>query len=158
MTPSGPTRSWLFSPGNQPEVCLKALDGGADQIIWDLGDAVAESDKDAALQRVRKLLQAAAKRPPWVRMNGLQTTRGLRELAIFAQDRAYLTALVVLKVDGDTVRILAKSSLGGPWLLLIESPSGLDDLLNAKARWAVHRARHATHPDERQHRAGSVPA
>ncbi len=41
-------RSLLFVPATKPERFVKALDSGADCIIIDLEDAVAESSKDSA--------------------------------------------------------------------------------------------------------------
>ncbi|RZT36742.1 HpcH/HpaI aldolase/citrate lyase family protein [Cupriavidus agavae] len=57
---SGPAtaRSYLFVPGNRPERFQKAHQSGADRVILDLEDAVAEADKDAARQKVGEYLQA----------------------------------------------------------------------------------------------------
>ena len=43
-----PRRSMIFAPGDNPRMCLKALDTGADMVCIDLEDAVAPGDKDAA--------------------------------------------------------------------------------------------------------------
>lgn len=46
-------RSFLFVPGNRPERFEKALGAGADAVILDLEDAVAESDKALARKHIR---------------------------------------------------------------------------------------------------------
>lgn len=47
-------RSFLFVPGNRPERYAKALASGADMVIIDLEDAVAEGDKAAARAALRQ--------------------------------------------------------------------------------------------------------
>ncbi len=68
-------RSYLYVPGDKPEVLAKALGRGADALIVDLEDAVAPSGKDAARVIVAEFLAGL---PPadeaeveiWVRVNG----------------------------------------------------------------------------------------
>jgi citrate lyase subunit beta/citryl-CoA lyase len=83
MTP----RSWLFVPGDKPELITKAFASGADAVIVDLEDAVLPQNKAHA----RELVAALAKdRKPtssqlWVRINPLltpgQSPEALRDLA-----------------------------------------------------------------------------
>jgi citrate lyase subunit beta/citryl-CoA lyase len=68
-------RSYLYVPGDKPDVLAKALGRGADALIVDLEDAVAPAAKDAARIVVRRFLEGL---PPvgaggvelWVRVNG----------------------------------------------------------------------------------------
>jgi citrate lyase subunit beta/citryl-CoA lyase len=68
-------RSYLYVPGDKPDVLAKALGRGADALIVDLEDAVAPSAKDDARRIVREFLDGL---PPagageveiWVRVNG----------------------------------------------------------------------------------------
>ena len=53
-TPLGFSSNFLFVPGTRPERFTKALDSGADGVILDLEDAVAEEDKDKARQAIRE--------------------------------------------------------------------------------------------------------
>lgn len=55
-------RSFLFVPGNRPERFEKAVRSGADAVVLDLEDAVAQSDKAAARDAVRQA---------WPRLKGL---------------------------------------------------------------------------------------
>lgn len=72
-------RTLLFAPATSPRHVEKALSGatGADGIILDLEDAVANAEKPAARQTVRAMLQARGKpeRGPlaYVRVNGMTT-------------------------------------------------------------------------------------
>jgi citrate lyase subunit beta/citryl-CoA lyase len=52
-TPIGFSSTFLFVPGTRPERFAKALDSGADGVIIDLEDAVAEEDKESARQAIR---------------------------------------------------------------------------------------------------------
>jgi citrate lyase subunit beta/citryl-CoA lyase len=47
-------RSYLFVPGNRPERFAKALDSGADAVVLDLEDAVAQDDKGAARDAIAR--------------------------------------------------------------------------------------------------------
>ena len=52
-TPLGFCSNFLFVPGTRPERFLKALDSGANGVILDLEDAVAEEDKETARAAIR---------------------------------------------------------------------------------------------------------
>ena len=69
----GATLTWLYAPGDRPEVVAKALASGADVVIVDLEDAVAPERKGYALDATAELL---GERPPepgrvHVRVNAL---------------------------------------------------------------------------------------
>ena len=52
-TPIGFSSTFLFVPGTRPERFAKALDSGADGVIIDLEDAVAQEDKESARAAIR---------------------------------------------------------------------------------------------------------
>jgi len=52
-TPLGFSTTFLFVPGTRSERFIKALDSGADSVVLDLEDAVAEEDKEQARQAIR---------------------------------------------------------------------------------------------------------
>lgn len=65
-----PPRSYLYVPGDQPARLERAATRGADELIVDLEDAVADEAKADALQVVLAWLAAAPAGPPvWVRVN-----------------------------------------------------------------------------------------
>ncbi|AJP48838.1 aldolase [Rugosibacter aromaticivorans] len=74
--------SFLFVPGNRPERFIKALDSGADAIIIDLEDAVADAEKAAARTAI---MQAVFARPDvlvYVRINAVDTPWFLEDLTV----------------------------------------------------------------------------
>ena len=79
MTP----RSWLFVPGDRPEMVAKAFGSGADAVIVDLEDAVLPENKAHARKRFPSFAKGAfsASAQFWVRINSLQTTDSLLDLA-----------------------------------------------------------------------------
>ena len=52
-TPLGYSSNFLFVPGTRPDRFLKALDSGADTVVLDLEDAVAEEEKVNARNAIR---------------------------------------------------------------------------------------------------------
>lgn len=70
-TPEPPARSFLYVPGDRPDMLAKAVGRGADALIVDLEDAVAPEAKATARETVARWL--TGKLPPlphlWVRIN-----------------------------------------------------------------------------------------
>ncbi|WP_288450474.1 aldolase/citrate lyase family protein, partial [uncultured Pseudomonas sp.] len=62
-------RSALFVPATRPERIGKALASGADVVIVDLEDAVAEAAKTAARDALEQALLAAPDFRVWIRIN-----------------------------------------------------------------------------------------
>jgi citrate lyase subunit beta/citryl-CoA lyase len=140
-------RSWLFSPADRPDRCLKALASEADQVIWDLEDAVAPEVKEDARRAVRDLLARTADSPrvPWVRVNGLFTPWGAEDLLSLQDAVSDARARwLVPKADARTVARLeawrAEGRIRGQWLLLVETARGLDDLARAERPWLAGEA------------------
>lgn len=76
-------RSWLFVPGDSEKKLAKGAGTGADVLILDLEDAVADARKPVGREMVREYLQNAdrSKQQLWVRMNPLDTSHALLDLA-----------------------------------------------------------------------------
>ena len=79
MTP----RSWLFVPGDRPDMVAKAFGSGADAVIVDLEDAVLPENKPRARTILPSIAKDVASTAPqfWVRINSLQTKDSLLDLA-----------------------------------------------------------------------------
>lgn len=94
-----PYRSVLYIPGSRERALEKARDLPADAIIFDLEDAVAADEKDAARATLRRLLGEIdyGPRARIVRVNGLDTPWGAADLAAFAG--ADVEALLIPKVS-----------------------------------------------------------
>jgi citrate lyase subunit beta/citryl-CoA lyase len=76
-------RSWLFVPGDRPDMVAKAFDSGADAVIVDLEDAVLPENKAHARKLVPSFAKDALPKSAqfWVRINSLQTSDSLLDLA-----------------------------------------------------------------------------
>jgi citrate lyase subunit beta/citryl-CoA lyase len=77
-------RSWLFAPGDSERKMEKAVGGGADIVIFDLEDAVAEGEKPKARSMVTAFLKntdAKQRGRLWVRINPLDGPHALADLA-----------------------------------------------------------------------------
>jgi citrate lyase subunit beta/citryl-CoA lyase len=102
-------RSWLFTPGDRGERIDKAIGAsGADALILDLEDSVAEVAKAAARDTVRQALAAprdGAAPQLWVRINPLASPFALDDLSAVAP--AAPAGIVLPKPDGpdDVVRL-----------------------------------------------------
>lgn len=82
-------RSWLFAPGDSERKMEKAVAGPADIVLFDLEDAVAETQKPVARGRVAAFLaaQPADRSRLWVRINPLQGPHALADLAAVVAGR-----------------------------------------------------------------------
>jgi citrate lyase subunit beta / citryl-CoA lyase len=98
---SGPYRSMLFVPGQQPTWVPKALRARPDAIILDLEDAVAESAKAGARESVAASIREYANNAEgadiWVRPNGLDSPNVGFDLDAVIQPG--LTGLVLPKLS-----------------------------------------------------------
>jgi citrate lyase subunit beta/citryl-CoA lyase len=77
------TRSWLFAPGDSERKMEKATAGTADIVIFDLEDAVTETQKPVARSMVTAFLKANSNHRArfWVRINPIQVPHALADLA-----------------------------------------------------------------------------
>lgn len=84
-------RSLLFVPGSRPDRFEKALAAGADSICIDLEDAVPPQDKASARAGVIGWLEVNSESYPdcaiGVRMNGLDTLDGLKDIIAFSETK-----------------------------------------------------------------------
>ncbi len=80
-------RSLLFVPGDSPRKLEKALTSGADLLILDLEDSVAEGEKALARDHVAQALAAPRHVPLWVRINALDTPHALQDLVAIVARR-----------------------------------------------------------------------
>jgi citrate lyase subunit beta/citryl-CoA lyase/(S)-citramalyl-CoA lyase len=96
-------RSLLFVPGSRPDRFEKALAAGADCICIDLEDAVPPQDKAAARAGVIAWLEANADSYPacaiGVRLNGLDTLDGFKDVIAFSETKARPDFLMLPKAE-----------------------------------------------------------
>ena len=136
-------RSFLYAPGDRPELFDKAVRSGADGVVLDLEDSVLPGEKTAALQHVVDFLSDHDPRftdtEVWVRVNNRS---GLLEEELSAlAGSEHLTGVSLPKVESPVVldrvdRMLSKQVgvLG-----LVESASGVAAAVDIAAHPRVRR-------------------
>ena len=124
--------SLLFVPGSRPDRFAKAKAAGADLTVIDLEDAVAAEDKPAA--REQALAQIADDTSGWaIRINGVGTAEGIRDLAALTDTHTLPATLLVPMVESASEIGIISSAIGPrcPALIpLIETPRGLRHALD----------------------------
>ena len=133
----GALRSLLFVPGSRADRFRKALDSGADAVCFDLEDAVPKAQKQEARAIIGRLpMQGAAKVGRFLRINGLATADGLRDLLALAQANHAPDALLVPKVAAPREMDLIGNLLdpGPPLIAILETAAGIE----AAAAVAAH--------------------
>lgn len=128
-------RSLLFVPGDSPRKLEKGLHSGADLLILDLEDSVAESAKPQARAQVAEALGAPRSVPLWVRINALDTAHAFKDLVAIVPHRPdgimlpkatpaeavqlhhYLTALeAASEILADSIRVIVVATETAPAL------------------------------------------
>lgn len=123
--------TWLYAPGDRPEVVTKALASGADVVIVDLEDAVAPDRKEYARAATAELLSEPSPVPVHVRVNALNTPWAAADLKTLSPLPG-LSALRLPKVTSpaEVVRGAegASPAEGGavPLYALLESALGVE--------------------------------
>ncbi|MBS7846463.1 CoA ester lyase [Pseudomonas fluorescens] len=116
-------RSYLFVPGSRSERFAKALASGADAVIIDLEDAVAESEKNSARQSLVAWLQADA--PVYVRINAYGTAWYEDDVTALGRHPGVAGLVVPKACDPLQLESLSKRCRPGLALLpIIESAAG----------------------------------
>lgn len=137
----GRLRSRLYLPGDQPKLMASAGLFGADGLILDLEDAVADGEKDAARILVRNALAAFDFGGAWrlVRINaGPEGAKDLNELLTSPPD-----GIVIPKVESrEDVCQVAEAIPDVPLLPIIESALGIENAFeicasSPRIRWVT---------------------
>ncbi|MGW4030900.1 HpcH/HpaI aldolase/citrate lyase family protein [Streptomyces sp. NPDC004838] len=128
--------TYLYAPGDRPEVVLKALASGADVVIVDLEDAVAPERKKYALAATAELLTSPQPLPVHVRINSHRSPEETETLTGLPG----LCALRVPKVAHSTdIHRIAALAPGVPLYALLESALAIEHAYAiATAHPAVH--------------------
>lgn len=116
-------RSLLFVPASRPERIPKALASGADAVIVDLEDAVAQDAKDSARQALHEFLEQNPDAQVLVRINAPGTVEFEPDLALCKQ-HAGISGIMVPKAEG-CQGIEQAAACQKPVWPLIESPRGV---------------------------------
>lgn len=127
MTVSDRIATLLFVPGTRPDRFAKALASGADVVCIDLEDAVPEVGKTDARTSALRALESGEPRL-CVRINGLKTREGLRDLLAVSGSEARPGLVLVPKVESASEVEMVGCTLGSATgiIPLIESVKGLN--------------------------------
>ncbi|WP_367110189.1 CoA ester lyase [uncultured Psychrobacter sp.] len=127
-------KTWLFVPATKLELISKAFASGADAVIVDLEDAVA--DKDKAQARI-DLKQYCAEQdrngdnkynqPLWLRINKAGSSEFAEDLKL-CQQLPSLTGVILAKAEQAADIEHVNRKIGLPVIALIESAVGLYNL------------------------------
>lgn len=102
-------RSFLFTPADKPELFRKAVDSAADLVILDLEDAVAVGNKQSARAYIQHFFESdfADAKPIGVRINGVHTTEGLKDLLFLNTLQRRPDVLLIPKYESsETLRLI----------------------------------------------------
>ncbi|MGW3205041.1 HpcH/HpaI aldolase/citrate lyase family protein [Streptomyces sp. NPDC001135] len=117
--------TWLYVPGDRPHVVTKALAAGADVVVIDLEDAVAQDRKEYARAATADLLTEPQPVPVHVRVNALDGPWAAGDLAALGALPG-LSGLRLPKVTGpDAIRRVA-AALPVPLYALLETALGIE--------------------------------
>lgn len=123
-------RSWLFVPADSEKKIARALESGADALIFDLEDSVAPSQK-ARARDILKSLPARSGGPQWwVRINPLRTEDHRLDLEVLGS--ADIHGLVLPKAEGgaDIVELAHRSGSIPIHAIVTETAASLFGLLS----------------------------
>lgn len=102
MAPNSRERSYLYVPADRPDRLAKVAERGADAVIVDLEDAVAEHDEASVLAQVGRWLDVPPAGPKiWVRIK--PGSAGLTEIAALASRPAIKGFYLAKTNDADFV-------------------------------------------------------
>ncbi|MDQ0931683.1 HpcH/HpaI aldolase/citrate lyase family protein [Streptomyces turgidiscabies] len=123
--------TWLYVPGDRPEVVSKALASGADVVVVDLEDAVAPDRKGYARTATAERLADPQPVPVHVRINALDGPLAAPDLAAL-EGLPGISALRLPKVTApqDVVRVATRTptatGAGLPLHALLETALGIE--------------------------------
>ena len=122
------TKTWLFVPATRIDRVAKAFASGADAVIVDLEDAVAQVDKAQARVVLKAYYDAEhdakSYRPIWLRINQASSAEFVKDLAL-CQQLPKLAGVLLAKAEqpADIERVYQETGL--PVIALIENAMGL---------------------------------
>ncbi|MCQ4205842.1 HpcH/HpaI aldolase/citrate lyase family protein [Streptomyces longispororuber] len=131
--------TWLYVPGDRPDVVAKALGSGADVVLVDLEDAVAPDRKAYALDATAELLADRHGVPVHVRVNALDGPLAEHEVRRLAPLPG-LDALRLPKVHdpADLARVADWAVEVPPLYALLESALGVEQAYAIASHPSVH--------------------
>jgi len=123
-------RSWLFVPADSEKKIARALDSGADALIFDLEDSVALGEKARAREILSGLPARSGGAQWWVRINPLRTEEHRLDLELLGS--ADIHGLVLPKAEngGDIVELAHRTGNIPVHAIVTETAASLFGLLS----------------------------
>jgi citrate lyase beta subunit len=128
-------RSMLFVSGEKVERFAKAMAAGADLVCIDLEDAVHPERKGEARSQVLGWLKGVVRSAPGaevaLRVNGLRTLDGIRDVLAFVESGVKVDWLLLPKTENATDIQTLEAWCGaqvGAFAALVETPLGIENL------------------------------
>ncbi len=121
--------TWLFVPATKIERVVKAFASGADAVIVDLEDAVAQADKAQARDALQHYYDSADYQPVWVRINQAGSTDYAEDIKLCEQ-MPNLAGIILPKAEQATDIEYIHHISGLSVIALVESAVGLHNLDN----------------------------
>lgn len=121
-----PPRSFLFVPANRLDRIIKAVASGADAVVIDLEDAVANCDKDELREQIGECYQEwgwSVSDPIWLRINGVDSDEFDKDVALLQSLPVAGVLLPKVSSGADVVRLTAHTDK--PIIAMIESGQGV---------------------------------
>ena len=114
----------IFIPANKLDYIDKALNSGADGIIFDLEDSILQEDKRSARDNLYSFLaNNSLNTISYIRINDLNTETGITDLDTF-RDLSYEIIIPKFETDKDFIKIPGTLSI----IPLIETPLAIRNL------------------------------
>lgn len=118
------TNTWLFVPATKIERVAKAFASGADAVIVDLEDAVAQADKSQAREALQGYYTSADYQPVWVRINQAGSSDFTEDIKV-CQQMPNLAGIILPKAEQASDIDHAHHCTGLSVIALVESAVGL---------------------------------
>jgi citrate lyase subunit beta/citryl-CoA lyase len=123
-------RSWLFVPADSERKIAKALDSGADALIFDLEDSVAPSAKAHARDLLKSLPPRSGGAQWWVRINPLRTEDHRLDLELLGSADIHGLVLPKAESGADIVELAHRSGSIPIHAIVTETAAALFSLLS----------------------------
>ena len=117
-------KTWLFVPATRIDRVAKAFASGADAVIVDLEDAVADVDKIQARISIKNYYDSEDYQPIWIRINQAVSTDFEEDLKA-CQQMPNLAGLILPKAEQAADIEKVHKATGLPIIALIETALGL---------------------------------
>lgn len=119
--------SWLFVPATRMDRVAKAFASGADAVIVDLEDAVAQADKAQARIAIQDYYHSQDYQPIWLRVNRASSVEFMEDIAL-CQQLPNLAGVILAKAEQAAAIEYVNQATNLPVIALIETALGLSQV------------------------------